>query len=214
MTDTSLATPVGTIELRTPASLDRVVILAHGAGAGIDHPWMREMDSALGVRGFDVVAFNYLYTSEGRKAPDRLPKLLQVHAALLDWVTDQTGTPPVLAGKSMGGRVGGHLAADVGDRIGGVVYLGYPLVAMGKTEPRDTSHLDEITVPQLFISGSRDRMGPLDLLSTIADRVPDGRLIPIESGDHSLKPLKATGRTQSDTISEAADHIADAFLGS
>ncbi|MCB1246462.1 MAG: dienelactone hydrolase, partial [Acidimicrobiia bacterium] len=90
----------------------------------------------------------------------------------------------------------------------GLVYFGYPLVAMGKTEPRDTSHLEGLRVPQLFVTGTRDRMGPGDLVAELADRVPSGRFEPIESGDHSFKPLVATGRTVDDSIRTAAALVA------
>jgi predicted alpha/beta-hydrolase family hydrolase len=178
------------------------IVLAHGAGAGIDHPWMVGLRERLAGRGFVVLAFDYAYMAQGRKAPDRLPKLLDVHEAAVGVLAERVGTT-VLAGKSMGGRVGGHLVAERGAPVDGLVYLGYPLVAMGAREPRPTSHLTDLDVPQLFISGDRDALGPVDLVADVAASVPTGRFVVIESGDHSLTPLKRSGRTIDDTLDEA-----------
>ncbi len=184
------------------------IALAHGAGAGIDHPWMVAMRERLAARGFLVLAFEYAYMAQGRKAPDRLPKLLDVHESAVGALAEHADTV-VLAGKSMGGRVGGHLAAERGVHCDGLIYLGYPLVAMGAREPRPTGHLSELAAPQLFVSGDRDTLGPLDLITEVASSVPDGRLVVIESGDHSLVPLKRSGRTLGDTLDEAVAAIAE-----
>lgn len=183
------------------------VLLAHGAGAPMGHPWMVGMRGRLIDRGFAVMTFNYAYTAQGRKAPDRLPKLLDVHEAVAREFTQQVNHL-VLAGKSMGGRVGGHLAAERDLDVIGVVYFGYPLVAMGQTDARPTPHLESLSTPQLFISGDRDRLGPLDLIEALADRVPNGSLVVIEGGDHSFVPLKRTGRTVEDSLDKSADATA------
>ena len=206
-----IATPHGRVTTITEApgtDAPAIVLLAHGAGAGQRHPWMIAMRGALVGRGLAVMTFDYAYMEAGRKAPDRLPKLLDVHEAVATSAAER-GVPVIIAGKSMGGRVGGHLVAERGFRARAVAYLGYPLVAMGKTEPRDTSHLDGIVVPQAFISGDRDRLGPIDLVRAVADRVPNGAVTAIETGDHSLKPLKASGRTVEDSIDTAAAVIRD-----
>jgi hypothetical protein len=164
---------------------------------------MVAMHESLVDEGFDTVAFNYAYTAEGRRAPDRLPKLVAVHEGVVEWVVSELGVP-VLAGKSMGGRVGGHVAAHGRVHPAGLVYFGYPLVAMGKSEPRDTSHLDEVKIPQLFISGTRDRMGPPALIVSLAGRVPNGRVVQVDSGDHSLNPLKSSGLSLADVLPSVA----------
>ena len=183
------------------------VLLAHGAGAGREHPWMLAMQERLVGQGFPTMTFNYLYTEQARKAPDRLPKLMTVHARAAEALAERTGQV-ILAGKSMGGRVGGHAVAEGGVVAAGLVYLGYPLVAMGKDVPRDTTHLTHVGVPQLFLSGSRDRMGPNDLIARVADSVPDGTFVSVDAGDHSLVPLKATGRSVGDSLDFAAATIA------
>ncbi|MGI9584164.1 MAG: alpha/beta hydrolase family protein, partial [Acidimicrobiia bacterium] len=181
-------------------------LLAHGAGAGQDHPWMRAMRHDFAEVGFAVMTFNYAYTEAGRKAPDRLPKLIDVHVSAADHLAGEF-PDVVVAGKSMGGRVGGHVVAEQGFAAKGVVYLGYPLVALGKSEPRDVTHLSTIAVPQLFVSGTRDRMGPKELICEVSAAVPDGECFLIEDGDHSLVPLKRTGRTVDDSLNTVAGAV-------
>jgi predicted alpha/beta-hydrolase family hydrolase len=149
------------------------------------------------------MTFNYAYTEEGRKAPDRLPKLLEVHRAAADRMATYFDSV-YLGGKSMGGRVASHLAGDGSWPAGGLVYYGYPLVAMGKTEPRDTSHLNRIAAPQLFLAGSRDRLSPPDLIEPLAERLPAARAVVVEDGDHSFKVPKRTGRSHEEVIDELA----------
>ncbi len=187
------------------------ILLAHGAGLGQRHEWMVAVRDRLADRGHTVMTFDYLYMHEGRKAPDRLPKLLDVHEAaanVIAGVVDHV----VLVGKSMGGRVGSHLAADGRVRAAGLAYLGYPLVAMGKTEPRDVAHLRAIEAPQLFVSGTRDRMGPATAIGEVAESVPRGRVVLIEDGDHSFVPRKASGLTLDDNLDAAIDAV-DAWMG-
>lgn len=181
------------------------VLLAHGAGAGQDHPWMTSMRSALAATGLLVMTFNYRYTERGSRAPDRTGRLLEVHEAAADRMAELCSTV-VLAGKSMGGRMASHLVADGWPAIG-LVYFGYPLVAVGKSEPRDTSHLERITAPQLFVSGTRDRLGPIDLMRNVASSVPSGAMLEIEEGDHSLRVPKRTGRSNEEVLGEVAGAV-------
>ena len=201
-------TPVGKVPVRYRQSSSPIgIVLAHGAGAGHDHPWMVAMADRLADAGFPTWTFEYAYMAAGRRAPDRLPRLLDVHEAVVELVGRDVRTL-VLAGKSMGGRVGGHLAAERKPPLGGLVYLGYPLVPIGKGVPRDTTHLSSVTNPQLFISGSRDRMGPIEGITKVVDSLPDGRLHVVDDGDHSLVPRVATGRTLEDALDEATGVIA------
>lgn len=165
------------------------------------------MQKKLTEARFPTLTFNYLYTEEDRKAPDRLPKLVPVHAA----AAERLGTyvdRVILAGKSMGGRVGGHVAAEGAFSPDGLVFLGYPLVAMGKHEPRDVSHLMALDEPMLFVSGSRDPMGPNQLVASVATEVPNGTFVAVDGGDHSFVPLKSSGRTIDDTMDESSKQVA------
>jgi len=215
MTQTvEIATQVGDVTgiIERPDAPDGpAFLLAHGAGLGQEHPWMVSMRRALVGAGHTVMTFDYLYMAQGRKAPDRLNKLLDVHEAAAAVLTETEGRV-MFAGKSMGGRVGSHLVSEERCDALGLVYLGYPLVAMGKSEPRDTEHLVSIEAPQLFITGTRDRMGPQHLIADVADSVPRGTVEFIDTGDHSLTPLKKTGRTVDDSIAQAVEAI-EAWIG-
>jgi predicted alpha/beta-hydrolase family hydrolase len=210
MTETvEIATPVGDVTgviERPIVDTGPAILLAHGAGLGQGHSWMTLMRLAMVGAGHTVMTFDYLYMAQGRKAPNRLNRLLDVHEAAASVLGDSEGRI-VLAGKSMGGRVGSHLVAEGRCNALGLVYLGYPLVAIGKSEPRDTDHLISIDAPQLFVSGARDRMGPEDLIAQVAASVPDGTSEFIDTGDHSLIPLKKTGRTLDDSIAQSVKAI-------
>lgn len=203
--DTPHGAVPGTLEVVPASSIG--IVLAHGAGAGRQHPWMTAMRDMLVAGGVSVLTFDYAYMAAGRRAPDRLDKLIDVHECAAREMESRVGMT-VLAGKSMGGRVGGHLVSLERCRVSGVAYLGYPLVPIGRTEPRPTDHLATMDVPQLFISGSRDAMGPVDLIRGVAGSVPLGEVVIIDSGDHSFVPLKRTGLTLEDTMRTAVGAVA------
>ena len=109
----------------------------------------------------------------------------------------------MLAGKSMGGRMGSHVAAD-GEAVAGLVFYGYPLVGVGKTEPRDVSHLADVGAPMLFVQGTRDRMAPLDLIKPVVESL-DASIHVVEDGDHSFRVLKRTGRDVWEVLDEVVE---------
>lgn len=175
------------------------VVLAHGAGVGQDHPWMTGMRDRLAASGCPTLTFNYAYTENGRKSPDRPPKLLAVHAAAVERMRRYVDEV-VLAGKSMGGRMAAHLVGDEGVDAAGLVYYGYPLIPMGKSEPRDTDHLARIAAPQLFFAGTRDRLSPPDRIVPLAARLPRASAIVVDDADHSFNVPKRTGLTRDDVL--------------
>jgi predicted alpha/beta-hydrolase family hydrolase len=182
------------------------VLLAHGAGAGQDHPFMVQVRSGLMAVGFATLTFNYAYTEAGRRAPDRLPKLLAVHRAAADRLAVYCDRV-VLGGKSMGGRVGSHLAGDEGWPAAGLVYLGYPLVPMGRGEPRATDHLERIAAPQLFVAGTRDRLSPPELIVPLAESLPAADTVIVAEGDHSLRVPKRSGRSHEDVLASVIGDV-------
>jgi predicted alpha/beta-hydrolase family hydrolase len=177
------------------------ILLAHGAGAGQDHPWITAVREGLALRGLFVLSFNYRYSEAGKRAPDRMPMLLSVHRAAADVLAGECDRV-VLAGKSMGGRVGSHLVGDDEWPAAGLIYFGYPLVPMGKGDPRSTDHIERIEVPQLFFAGSRDRLSPPALVASIAASVPDGTLEVVEDGDHSFKVLKRSPKSNEEVLDD------------
>jgi predicted alpha/beta-hydrolase family hydrolase len=193
-----------------PAVSGPAVLLAHGAGAGRRHSFMTGLRDRLAGAGHPVLAFDYPYVEAGRRAPDRLPVLLECHRAAAERLVAY-GWGMVLAGKSMGGRVASHLAAeDVA--ASALVCYGYPLVSPSTGAPRSTDHLDEAGIPMLFLSGSRDRLAPLDLLRRMVARIPGASLQVIEGAGHSFTVAKRTGLALDDVLDRLAG-ATEAWLG-
>ena len=188
------------------------LLLAHGAGAGQDHPWMTSMRDLLAAGGLTVMTFNYAYTEAGRRSPDRMARLLEVHHAAADRLAGYVDRV-VLAGKSMGGRVSSHLAGDDGWPAHALVYFGYPLVPVGKGEPRPTDHLDRITAPQLFVAGTRDRLSPPDLIEPLADAQAAGHYHEVDDGDHSLRVPKRAGVSNEEVLARVAGYTVGWIAG-
>jgi len=190
-----------------------LLVLAHGAGAGQNHPFMTSMATRLAARGVEVVTFDFPYVHAGRKVPDRAPVLEACFAAVANWAVRQTAGPVtrlILGGKSMGGRMATHLGAagftpldGSGPTLAGLVALGYPLHPPGRPEQLRDAHLPSITVPVLIVQGSRDTFGtPAELAPVIARMTAPVTLHVVEGGDHSL----AVSRTPKDTV---LDGVAD-----
>ena len=154
----------------------------------------------LGTIG-SVHPFDYAYALEGRKRPDPLPKLIEAHRAALAALRAKHSGPIVLAGKSMGGRVGCHVALV--DRVQAVICFGYPLCAAGDRSKLRDQVLLELKTPILFVQGTRDSLCPLDLLEDVRNRMgAPSTLHVVEGADHSLMvaktALKALGSSQED----------------
>jgi predicted alpha/beta-hydrolase family hydrolase len=160
------------------------ILLAPGAGAGQGHPFLVGLRRRLAAGGYPTMTFDYPYGAEGRRVPDRLETLLACHRAAADALAERAARV-VLAGKSMGSRVAGHLAAE-GYSCRAVVCYGYPLRPPGGAGPRDTGHLDRVTAPILFLVGSRDPLCPLDWLDPVVKRLSHATLRVMEGGDHSF----------------------------
>ncbi len=159
------------------------ILLAHGAGLGQDHAWMVRVRDGLAGAGYPTLTFDYPYMEAGRRSPGSPMVNLATHEAAADRLRTYCDRV-VLAGKSMGGRLGSHVAAD-GWPAAGLVFYGYPLVAPGKMEARDTSHLDEIDAPMLFVAGTRDRLCPIELLEPVVARLGAEAAL-VEGGDHGF----------------------------
>src|SRR6266487_567139 len=175
-------------------------LFAPGAGAPSSHPWMQSWKTRLATNG-RVSVFNYHYMRENRKRPDPLPQLIAAHREALGQDRQRAGGATVLIGKSMGGRIGCHVALE--ENVDAVVCLGYPLCAMGnRTKVRDQV-LHALRTPILFVQGTRDSLCPLDLLESVRAKMEAPNfLYLVKEGDHSLavakRQLRAAGETQED----------------
>ena len=163
---------------------NRGVLLAHGAGTDQDHPRLVELRDGLGRIGLTVLTFNYLYTEAGRKGPDSQPRLLSAHRAARDYLASEVGGPVVLAGRSMGGRMGTYLAA-AGESTLGLVLYAYPLHPPGQPDRLRADHLAAIGAPMLFFQGTRDPLSRMELFEQHVRPLPNTTVELLEA-DHSL----------------------------
>ena len=160
----------------------------------------------------NVETFDYGYMREGRKRPDPLPKLIEVHREALHRAQQRhRGESTILVGKSMGGRVGCHVSLE--EKVDGLICLGYPLCAMGDRSKLRDEVLRALTTPILFVQGTRDSLCPLDLLERVrAEMKAPNFLHAVEGGDHSLRvpkhQLKARRETQEEVDRRAFEAIA------
>ena len=184
------------------------VVLAHGAGADMNHAYMETFARGLAAKDLTVYRFNFLYTQVGKKAPDRQPVLEETYNRVVEAIRSADPSPLFLGGKSMGGRIASHIVA-AGSAADGLVFLGYPLHPPGRPDRIRDAHLAEVKVPMLFVEGTRDPFCPLDTLEEVRSRLP-GRtdVVVIEDGDHSLKVRKSSGRDTEAAWQEAIDAIA------
>lgn len=183
-----------------------LLLFAHGAGASKSSGWMIAWAERLRTIG-RVVPFDYPYMAEGRRAPDRLPKLLDAHRNALDTARRRHRGPVFLIGKSMGSRVGCHLAVE-GAKVDGVICLGYPLCAAGKKDKVRDEVLTKLQVPLQIVQGTRDPLFPLDVFARVRDRITTAMTLHIVlGGDHSLQTPKKL-QSVSGVSQETSDHIA------
>lgn len=206
----TVTTPSGAVSADLDGVLsERLLVLAHGAGAGKDHPFMRSFAQGLAERGIAVLRFNFLYTEVGKKSPDRQPVLEETFRSVVDWARQELEPGGLfLGGKSMGGRIASHLAAD-GEPCDGLVFLGYPLHPPGRPDRMRDEHLYGIKAPLLFVEGTRDAFCPLDLLQKVRAKLRvESELYVVEDGDHSFKVRRSSGRTSEDALQEAIAAVA------
>jgi uncharacterized protein len=185
-------------------------LFAAGAGAPSTHPWMLRWKDRLATIG-RVALFDYPYMREKRKRPDRLPQLIAAHREALAQDRHVAEGTTVLIGKSMGGRIGCHVALE--EKVNALICLGYPLCAMGdRTKLRDEV-LRALRTPILFVQGTRDPLCPLDLLERVRGEMKTRNILyVVEGGDHSLivprRQLQEKGETQEDVEQGILNRIA------
>lgn len=163
------------------------LVVGHGAGAGMDHPFLAGFCRAMADEGIASARFNFHYANAGRRSPDPEPRLRAAWMEAFEGARSMAGGSPVLAGgKSLGGRIASMCVAD-GMAAAGLVFLGYPLHPPGKPDRIRAEHLDRIRVPMLFLQGTSDPFARPELLGPIVDRLGKrASLESIEGGDHSF----------------------------
>jgi uncharacterized protein len=187
-----------------------LLVLGHGAGADQRHAFMVNAAGALAARGVDVVTYNFLYTEEKRKAPDKNEVLEACCRAAIAAGRARARSLPVYAGgKSMGGRIASQVVAG-GEAVAGLVFLGYPLHPPGRPDELRDKHLPRIEAPMLFVQGSRDAFGtPEELAPVLARLGGRARIHVVEGGDHSFHVPKKGGTPQAEVDATIVDAVAE-----
>ncbi|MDQ4504565.1 alpha/beta family hydrolase [Sinomonas sp. ASV322] len=192
-----LPTPAGTVSgvYARPDGADATVVVAHGAGAGMDHPFMVGYCDALNGLGIATLRFNFAYTEAGSRLPDRPPKAISVWAAAIEEARRRSSGEPVwAAGKSFGGRMASMACAEGAMTTAGLVFMGYPLHPAGKPEKVRDEHLYGLSLPMLFLQGTRDTLATRELLDVVVAKLPTATLTWFDDADHSFA-VKGVKRT-------------------
>jgi hypothetical protein len=186
------------------------LILAHGAGNDMNHPFLSFVHESLAAEGWLTIRFNFPYKEQGKKAPDVAAKLERTFRAVLLQARNDEALKPrrlFIGGKSLGGRIASQLAAQ-GEDVAGLVFLGYPLHPPAQPAKLRVAQLKDISCPMLFISGSKDPFCQLNhLKQTLKSLKRRTNLYIIEEGDHSFQVPQHTGRTEKDVWREIVSVI-------
>lgn len=195
-----------------PRDASALLVLGHGAGAGMRHVFMEEMAGLLGERGVATLRYQFPYMEAGRRYPNPQRILTATVRRAVAAAHEAAPELPLFAGgKSMGGRMTSLAAADAPlAGVRGIAFLGFPLHGIGKPPGIERSeHLHRVELPLLFVQGTRDRLANLDFLCPVVERLgPRATLHVVEGGDHSFKVLKRSGRTHPEVMAEVADAVA------
>ena len=188
-----------------PADAFAAIAIAHGAGLGMDHPFMAGFARRISELGVASMRFNFAYMQKGRRSPDPEAKLRATWLAAFDEAREQFGDRPIFAcGKSLGGRIASMCVAD-GMPATGLVFLGYPLHPPGKPERVRDDHLYRISVPMLFLEGTADPFAQPAILEGVLERLGDlAELRQVDRGDHSFN-VRGEKRDPSDVGASLAD---------
>jgi uncharacterized protein len=194
-----------------PAKPRWLLVLAHGAGAGMRHPFLGALAHELSAVGIATFRYQFPYMEQRRRAPDRPPVLTATVAAAVHAAQQAAPGLPLLAGgKSMGGRMTSTAASQQPlDQVRGLVFFGFPLHPPNQPGTKRADHLTKVTVPMLFLQGTRDTFADLALLRPVCAKLsPQPTLHIIESADHSFHMLKSSGKSDAEILRELAQTTA------
>jgi predicted alpha/beta-hydrolase family hydrolase len=196
--------------LLRPADAERLLVFAHGAGAGMQHRFMEAVADRLAQRRIGTLRFQFPYMEQGRRSPDRPPVATATVRSAVLAANEHAGDLALFAGgKSFGGRMTSTAAAeDSLPGVRGIVFFGFPLHAPGKPSSSRGDHLREVEVPMLFLQGTRDKLAELSLLSPLCEGLGDAATLHrVDGGDHSFHVLKRSGRTDEAALDELAEAV-------
>src|SRR5213083_3639033 len=198
--------------LLRPKDARLLYVLAHGAGAGMRHPFLEAISQRLAEREIATLRYQFPYMEQRGRRPDPpAVAAAAVRAAVMEAARAAPGLPLVAGGKSFGGRM--TSTAQAGEPLPGVrglVFLGFPLHPPGRPGNERAEHLAQVQVPMLFLQGTRDDFADLKLLRPLVKRLGTrARLHLVDGGDHSFKVLKKSGRTEADVMTELVRAIVE-----
>ena len=190
-----------------PAAGGPRIVLAHGAGAPMDSPFLEAVARGLGAAGLRVMRFEFPYMCRrraggGRRPPDPAAVLRRSWLDTVERLGGGAGL--VIGGKSLGGRIASMVADEVGAR--GLVCLGYPFHPPGRPERLRTAHLAALRTPTLIVQGSRDALGTREEIAAY-ELSPSIRVVYLEDGDHSFRPRARSGRTAEQNLNQAVEAV-------
>lgn len=194
-----------------PKNATSALVLAHGAGAGMEHAFIQTLATQLSRQGSAVLRFQFPYREIGRRAPDRPAVLIATLRAAINTARERCDSLPLFAGgKSLGGRMAAHAASEREGLPGvkGLIFVGFPLHPAGKPGTGRAEPLRNVTLPMLFLQGTRDKLADLErfrpILKTLGARAS---LHEVDGADHSFHVLKRSGRSNDEVQQELAQRI-------
>jgi uncharacterized protein len=194
-----------------PAEPVGCFVFAHGAGAGMHHPFMAQLAQALCDRAIATLRFQFPFMDKGSKRPDR-PEVAQdaIRAAVAAAARSCPGLPLIAGGKSFGGRMSSQAqAARPLDDVAGLAFVGFPLHPAGKPSVSRADHLSQVRLPMLFLQGDRDALADIGLMQrTVAHLGAAATLHVVAGADHGFQVLARSGRLPADVLDELADTLA------
>jgi len=197
--------------LQAPAGAQACYVLAHGAGAGMAHPFMAKVAQGLAERSIATLRYQFPYMEKGSKRPDA-PKLAHaaVRAAVAEAARRLPGLPLIAGGKSFGGRMSSQAQAEAPlPGVIGIAFLGFPLHPAGKPSDERAAHLSAVDVPMLFLQGTRDELAEVNLLRGVVDRLGARATLQwFDDADHSFHVPARSGRSDAQVLSQMLDALA------
>jgi uncharacterized protein len=196
--------------LLRPTDARLLYVLAHGAGAGMRHPFLEAISQRLAEQGIATLRYQFRYMEQRSRRPDPpAVAAATVRAAVVEAARLAPGLPLVAGGKSFGGRMTSTAQAEEPlPGVRGLVFLGFPLHPPGRPDDTRAEHLARVTIPMLFLQGTRDEFADLELLRPVVKRLGDrATLHLVEGGDHSFKVPKKSGRSEGEVMGELARAI-------
>ncbi len=189
----------------TPSNTNAVLLMAHGAGAGIHHSFLEQLSQRILAKNLGVLRYQFPYMEKGGR-PNKPEKDHTTILQVIEYIQTRSNLPIFLAGKSYGGRMSSQtVSLNPTLDVKGLIYFGFPLHAPGRDGKQRAEHLYTIEKPMLFLQGTRDALANIDLIKEVVEDCKNASLKILETADHSFKSPKKSGRTLDDNLDWLAD---------